>query len=150
IKFAVKGQDEALDFVVPPLEGLWWAEDMAAFDLRLPGERQDRSTWLWTLMIMMPEPVDQALYLEGHREACNKKCLLAAEEMRFEALEEGLSAQVMHIGPYAAEAPTIARLHEFISAQGHAPRGKHHEIYLSDPRKSAPERMRTVLRQPVG
>lgn len=143
IKFLLKGRDEALDFVVPPLEGLWWAEDMDSFPL------DDREAWQWTLMIMMPEPVDQALYLDGHREACRKKCLLAAEEMRFEALEEGLCAQVMHIGPYAEEAPTIARLHEFIAAQGHTPRGKHHEIYLSDPRKSAPDTMRTVLRQPV-
>jgi len=142
-KFLVKGRDEALDFVVPPLEGLWWAEDTAAFSL---GERD---AWLWTLMIMMPEPVDQALYLEGHRAACRKKCLLAAEEMRFEALEEGLSAQITHIGPYAEEAPTIARLHEFIGEQGRTPGGKHHEIYLSDPRRSAPEKMRTVLRQPL-
>jgi len=143
IKFMVKAQDAALDFVVPPLEGLWWAEDMAAFDLN------DKSDWLWTLMIMMPEPVDEAIYQAGHTAACERKCLVAADEMRFGALDEGLSAQVMHIGPYADERPTIARLHEFIAAQGHAPRGKHHEIYLSDPRRAAPEKMRTVIRQPV-
>ncbi len=143
IKFAVKAQDADLDFVVPPLEGLWWAEDMAAFRL------DDKSNWLWTLMIMMPDPVDEAIYQAGYRAACERKCLVAADEMRFEALDEGLSAQVMHIGPYDAEGPTIARLHEFIPAQGHAPRGRHHEIYLSDPRRTAPEKLKTVLRQPV-
>ena len=149
IKFMVKAQDAALDFVVPPLEGLWWAEDMSAFDLRLPGKRHDKSDWLWTLMIMMPEPVDEAIYRAGHEAACARKCLVAADEMRFEGLEEGSSAQVMHIGPYDAEGPTVARLHKFIAEQGHAPRGKHHEIYLSDPRRAAPEKLRTVIQQPV-
>ncbi|NLO07031.1 MAG: hypothetical protein GX131_14485 [candidate division WS1 bacterium] len=144
IKFLVKERDEALDFVVPPLEGLWWAEDMTAF------AEGDRSAWQWSAMIMMPEPVDEELYLAGHKAACKKKCLVAAEFMRFEQYEEGLSAQVLHVGPYADEAPTIERLHAFIAEQGHKLNGKHHEIYLSDPRKTAAEKLKTILRQPVG
>ena len=144
IKFLMKERDEALDFVVPPLEGLWWADDVTAF------AEGDRSAWQWTAMIMMPEPVDEELYLAGHEVACKKKCLVAAEFMRFEQYEEGLSAQVLHVGQYADEAPTIERLHAFIAEQGHTLRGKHHEIYLSDPRKTAPEKLKTILRQPVG
>lgn len=144
IKFIVKERSEDLDFVVPPLEGLWWAEDMTAF------AEVDRDAWKWTMMVMMPEPVDREIYLQGHKKACEKKCLVAAEMMRFEEYAEGLSAQVMHIGPYDEEQPTIERLHAFIAGQGHEPRGKHHEIYLSDPRRTKPENLKTVLRQPVG
>lgn len=143
IKFMVKERSEDLDFVVPPLEGLWWAEDETAFT----EARKDE--WQWTMMIMMPEPVDRELYLRGHERACEKKCLAAAEMMRFEEYDEGLSAQVMHIGPYEAETPTIERLHAFIAEQGHDLRGKHHEIYLSDPRRAKPGNLKTVLRQPV-
>jgi len=143
IKFVVKERSADLDFVVPPLEGLWWAEDMVAF------AESDRAAWQWTMMIMMPEPVDRDIFLQGHKKACEKKCLVAADEMRFEEYAEGLSAQIMHIGPYAEEAPTIERLHAFIAEQGHERRGKHHEIYLSDPRRTKPEKLKTVLRQPV-
>jgi hypothetical protein len=144
IKFILKERSEDLDFVMPPLEGLWWAEDMAAFT---EAKRED---WQWTMMLMIPEPVDDEMYLEGHKKACEKKCLVAADLMRFERFEERLSAQIMHRGPYAEEGPTIERLHAFIAEQGHRPRGKHHEIYLSDPRRTKPESMKTVLRQPVG
>lgn len=144
IKFIVKERSADLDFVVPPLEGLWWAEDADAF------VKAERDEWQWTMMIMMPEPVDRELYLQGHKKACEKKCLVAADVMRFEEYDEGLSAQIMHIGPYDEERPTVERLHAFIAEQGHAPRGKHHEIYLSDPRRTKPEKLKTVLRQPVG
>lgn len=143
IKFIVKERSAELDFVVPPLEGLWWAEDPTAFTA---GRRDE---WKWTVMIRMPEPVDGDLYVRGRDVACGKKSLAAADSMRFEEYAEGLSAQVMHIGPYADEAPTIERLHAFIAEQGHQPRGKHHEIYLSDPRRTKPEKLKTVLRQPV-
>ncbi len=144
IKFILKERSEDLDFVMPPLEGLWWAEDMAAFT---EAKRED---WQWTMMLMIPEPVDDEMYLEGHKKACEKKCLVAADLMRFERFEEGLSAQIMHRGSYAEEGPTVQRLHAFIAEQGHRPRGKHHEIYLSDPRRAKPESMKTVIRQPVG
>jgi len=144
IKFILKERSEDLDFVMPPLEGLWWAEDMAAFT---EAKRED---WQWTMMLMIPEPVDDEMYLEGHKKACEKKCLVAADLMRFERFDEGLSAQIMHRGPYAEEGPTVQRLHAFIAEQGHRPRGKHHEIYLSDPRRAKPESMKTVIRQPVG
>jgi hypothetical protein len=144
IKFILKERSEDLDFVMPPLEGLWWAEDMAAFT---EAKRED---WQWTMMLMIPEPVDDEMYLEGHKKACETKCLVAADLMRFERFEEGLSAQIMHRGSYAEEGPTVQRLHAFIAEQGHRPRGKHHEIYLSDPRRAKPESMKTVIRQPVG
>ena len=143
IKFIVKGRSADLDFVVPPLEGLWWAEDMAAF------AESDKDAWQWTMMVMMPEPVDRELFAQGGETAREKKRLAAIDEVRFEEFAEGLSAQVMHIGPYAEEAPTIERLHAFIAEQGHERRGKHHEIYLSDPRRTKPEKLKTVIRQPV-
>lgn len=143
IKFTVKEHSEDLDFVVPPLEGLWWAEEMADF------AEASRDEWRWTMMIMLPPPVDRKLYLRGHERACEKKCLVAAEMMRFEEYAEGLSAQIMHVGPYDEEQPTIERLHAFIADRGHERRGKHHEIYLSDPRRARPKKLKTVLRQPV-
>ncbi|MFW6438135.1 MAG: GyrI-like domain-containing protein [Armatimonadota bacterium] len=143
IKFIVKERSEDLDFVMPPLEGLWWADDETAFT------EARRDEWKWTMMVMMPEPVDREIYQQGHEKACEKKCLVAAEFMRFEEYDEGLSAQIMHVGPYDEEQPTIERLHEFIAEQGRSLRGKHHEIYLSDPRRTKPENLKTVLRQPV-
>ncbi|MFO8078952.1 MAG: GyrI-like domain-containing protein [Armatimonadota bacterium] len=143
IKYIVKERSEDLDFVMPPLEGLWWVEEMEYFS------QEDMDSWQWTLMIMMPEPVDEELYERGHEKACEKKCLVAAEMMRFEQYDEGLSAQVLHVGPYDQEQSTIERLHAFIAEQGHERRGKHHEIYLSDPRRTKPENLKTVLRQPV-
>lgn len=143
LKFVSKRQLEK-DYVVPPLEGLWWADDMAAF------AALDKGSWRWTAMIMQPEWVSEAMVGDAVREASAQKALPALDKMRFELYEEGLSVQIMHIGPYDEEAPTIARLHnEFLPAQGYAEAGKHHEIYLSDPRRTAPERLRTVLRQPV-
>jgi hypothetical protein len=143
IKYNVKERSEDLDFVMPPLEALWWVEEMEDFS------QADRDSWQWTLMIMMPEPVDREIYQRGHERACEKKCLVAAEMMRFEEYDEGLSAQILHAGPYDQEQPTIERLHAFIAEQGQTRRGKHHEIYLSDPRRTEPENLKTILRQPV-
>ncbi len=134
---------QALDYVVMPLEGLWWAEDMSAFT---EGKRAD---WQWTLMIMQPDVITQEMVQEAIAKLAKKGKDVPAST-RLERFHEGLAAQVMHIGPYAAEGPTIAALHEFIGSQGRSPRGRHHEIYLSDPSRTASEKMRTLIRQPMG
>jgi hypothetical protein len=142
LKFSVKAGLK-IDYTVMALEGLWWAEDMAAFVL------QDKSNWLWTMMIMQPEFITPELFAEAREQAARKKDLPALERVRLEPFNEGLSVQIMYFGPYADEGPTIARLHEFIRTEGYEPAGKHHEIYLGDPRKSAPEKLKTVIRQPI-
>lgn len=130
---------------VRPLEGLWWADDPGAFN----PAGQDRASWRWTVMIRQPDDVPA----EVHDAAFAKMAAKAGPEMaarvRVERFDEGLCAQLMHCGPYAVEGPSIVRLHGFAAARGLRLRGRHHEIYLSDPRRSAPEKMRTVLRQPV-
>lgn len=144
VKFAVKKADPAQDYGVMPLEGLWWAEDMAAFSVERKGD------WLWTMMIMQPEWVTAEVVEQAAAEAGRKKDLPALPDLRFGPYAEGLSAQIMHIGPYSAEGPTVARLHAAIDEAGYALRAKHHEIYLGDPRRSAPDKLKTIIRQPVG
>ena len=143
LKFKSK-QALGKDYVVPPLEGLWWAEDMEAFTSR------DKSAWDWTMMIMQPEWVTQEMVEETVEEVAKKKDLPALPKLRLETYHEGTAVQIMHVGSYDDEGPTIARMHhEFMPENGYEPAGKHHEIYLSDPRKVAPEKLKTVLRQPV-
>lgn len=142
IKFALKKQGAA-EYTVPPLEGLWWAEDMDAFTT---GEK---SLWQWTMMIMQPEAVTAEIVDQQRLETARKKTLPALERLRFENYHEGLSAQILYIGAYADEGPVIARMHQFIANKGYLRTGKHHEIYLGDPRRTAPEKLKTVLRQPV-
>jgi hypothetical protein len=140
-KFAVR-KSGGPDFKVSPLEGLWWAEDPNLF---LTGEK---SQWDWTMMIRQPDVVTAELVARLADEVAAAKSRSEARELRLVTFEEGPAAQVLHIGPYAAEAPTIARLHEFIRENGFSLDGKHHEIYLGDPRRAAPERLRTIIRQP--
>lgn len=142
IKFVSK-IDLEQDYVVPPLEALWWADDMAAF---VDG---DRDSWLWTAMIMQPDWVTSEMFAAGLAKA-EKKLGGPNPTLRLEPFDEGLSVQILHVGPYSAEAPTIARLHkEFLPDNGLVENGHHHEIYLGDPRRTAPEKLKTVLRQPV-
>jgi signal peptidase I len=132
------------DFKVSALEGLWWAEDLRTF---LTG---DKSEWDWTMMIRQPDTVTGDLLAHLANEVAAKKSIPAARQLRLISFEEGAAAQVLHVGPYATEASTIARLHEFIREQGFTfdgHRHKHHEIYLGDPRRSAPEKLRTIIRQ---
>jgi hypothetical protein len=143
LKFALKRGPRQLDYRVMPLEGLWWVPDMSEFSAAL------KSNWDWTMMIRQPQEVDRGLLTEAVSKAVAKKPLPAASLVRLEQFREGAVAQIMHIGPYAAEAPTIERLHAFIAEQGYERVGKHHEIYLGDPRRSAPEKLRTIIRQPV-
>lgn len=142
-KFMLKKGQMAIDYAVMPLEGLWWVEDMAQFGM------DTKDKWQWTLMIMQPDFVTKDLVDKAIEMAGKKKNLPALSKMRFESYHEGRAAQIMHIGPYAAEGPTIEKIHNFAKDQGYELKGKHHEIYLSDPRKSAPEKMKTVIRQPV-
>jgi hypothetical protein len=142
LKFRVK-KSNGVDYAVMPLEGLWWTDDPGQFSM------SNKGIWKWTAMIMQPEYVTGELFAEALAEVRRKKDLVALDRVRFESYHEGLSAQIMHIGPYAAEEPTIARLHSFIRENGYELSGKHHEIYLSDPRRTAPEKLRTVLRQPI-
>ncbi len=110
---------------------------------------QHKEAWLWTMMMMQPDHITAAGVMVALADVAKKKKLALLNRIRFEPYHEGLSAQIMHIGPYAAEAPTIARLHAFIEAKGYQRRGEHHEIYLGDPRKTAPEKLQTVIRQPL-
>jgi hypothetical protein len=142
-KFAVKGTLDGIDYGVMPLEGLWWMPDMTKFTT------EDKSAWDWTLMIMQPDQVTAEVFEAARAKAAKKKSLAAISKVRLEGLAEGLVAQITHIGPYSAEGPTIQRLHAFIAERGYQLRGKHHEIYLSDPRRTDPEKLKTILRQPV-
>jgi hypothetical protein len=144
LKFTLK-RAEGVNYKVAPLEGLWWSEDMAVFTAA------HKDDWRWTMMIAQPSVVTPAWVEQTLDEVRRKKNPPALPLVRFESFHEGLAAQIMHIGPYAAEAPTIQKLHEFIHAQGGVFDGrahKHHEIYLGDPRRSAPEKLKTVIRQP--
>lgn len=143
VKFAVKRGGIGLDYKVMPLEALWWSDPIQDFSV----ERKDQ--WLWTMMIMQPRFVPAPVVEQAAAEVSNKNGMPRANDARLETLSEGLCAQVMHVGPYSAEGPTVANLHRFIAEGGYALRGKHHEIYLGDPRRTAPERLRTVIRQPV-
>lgn len=144
IKFASKKSLDR-DYVVPPLEGLWWAQEMAAFTTAL-----DKSRWDWTMMIMQPDWITPVMVEEARVLVRKQKELTELSRVRLETYAEGLSVQIMHIGPYDEEGPTLQRLHhEFMPANGYTFNGKHHEIYLSDPRRVGPEKLKTVLRQPV-
>ena len=132
------------DYTVPPLEGLWWAEDMTTF---LTGEK---AQWDWTMMIMTPEWISVEIFAEAVKQVRQAKDPASLDQVRLERYQEGLSVQIMHIGSYDDEGPVLAQMHsDFIPDSGLIENGKHHEIYLSDPRRVVPEKMKTVLRQPV-
>ncbi|MFN4273878.1 MAG: GyrI-like domain-containing protein [Aliihoeflea sp.] len=142
LKFVSK-QEFGRDYTVPPLEGLWWAEDMGTFLTR------DKAAWSWIMMIMQPDWITPEMFSAAIEKA-GKKLGEVPPSLRLETYDEGLSVQIMHIGPYDDEGPVISRLHEqFLPQNGLVETGHHHEIYLSDPRKTAAEKLKTVLRQPV-
>jgi hypothetical protein len=144
LKFMLKKTGGYPDWTVAPLEGLWWVEAEDAFDF------SEKDNWQWTLMIMQPDCVTKSVFNQGLKAAKEKKELPALWNMRLEKWKEGKAAQILHVGPYSAEQPTIAALHDFIRTSGFVLSGKHHEIYLGDPRKTAPEKLKTIIRQPVG
>lgn len=141
-KFIVKRTGGGVDFTVMPLEGLWWVPDMSRFTT------DDKSAWDWTAMVMQPDAVTAEVIDAALEQAAAKRDLPALARLRFERFHEGPAAHVMYRGPYAEEGPTIAALHAFIAEHGYVLSGKHHEIYLGDPRRTAPEKLRTVIRQP--
>ena len=141
-KFMVKKGEQGIDYAVMPLEGLWWADDLSAF------AGNDRSKWRWTMMIMQPDFVDKAVIHAAIAEVKRAKGLTAVDALRLESFTEGRCAQILHVGPFSEEGPTIQRVHEFIEARA-ALAGKHHEIYLSDIRRGDPSRWKTVIRQPM-
>ncbi len=145
VAYAVKAasKQQGRDFGVPKLEGLWWVVD------ERPALDVPRDEWHWQLLIRLPDFIDEAALAAARQTVAEKKRIAAARGVELLRLAEGECAQVLHVGPYADEAATVATLHGFIGSAGLKPRGLHHEIYLSDPAKTAPEKMRTILRQPV-
>lgn len=144
LKFASKNLLEK-DYVVPPLEGLWWAKDMQTFT-----SARDKSQWDWTMMLMVPEWITHEMFIEAKAKASEKNVPKSLSKIRLETLDEGTCVQTLHIGSYDDEAPVLDTLHaEFIPNHGFKMTGKHHEIYFSDFRKVAPEKLKTILRQPV-
>ncbi|KAA3609720.1 MAG: hypothetical protein D8M58_09265 [Calditrichaeota bacterium] len=148
LKFMIKKGEveiphgQVLDYVVRPLEGLWWAEDMMDFD------KGNKDNWSWTLMIAQPDVADSEMVATAINKAKSKKPLLEFEKLNFKDFTEGRSAQIMYMGPYSDEGPTIKKIHHYIKEQNGSLSGKHHEIYLSDLRRTAPEKLKTIIRQP--
>ena len=133
------------DHVVMPLEGLWWADDMAAFTAR-----RDKSRWSWTLMIMVPDWIGPDMVGDALDRVAAKGAPRRLRDVRLAPLSEGRCVQTLHVGSYDDEAGVLARMHdEVIPGHGLRMTGRHHEIYLSDARRVAPDKLRTILRQPV-
>ncbi|WP_127818849.1 GyrI-like domain-containing protein [Microbacterium sp. CPCC 204701] len=144
LKFLSKNELDR-DYVVMPLEGLWWSDDMAAFTTH-----RDKSRWSWTMMILVPDWIEPEHVERAREAAAARGGGPAIAGLRFEEVAEGRCVQTLHIGSYDDEAPVLDEMHHrFIPGAGLRMTGRHHEIYLTDPRRSAPERLRTILRQPV-
>ncbi|VAX36634.1 conserved hypothetical protein [hydrothermal vent metagenome] len=143
LKFMIKRGKIGIDYGVLPLEGLWWADDMSSFRV------ENKDGWKWTLMIMQPDLVTKEMVQEAIEQVKVKKNPVSLPLVRFESFEEGKIAQIMHIGPFSEEGPTVEKVHSFIEEGGSQRRGKHHEIYLSDIRRAAPEKWKTIIRQPM-
>ena len=141
LKFAFKSQ--GADHIVPPLEGLWWMENMDEFSMA------NKYRWEWTMMIMQPDWVTPEWVKKVKTDVTKKKKLASLANLRFEAYHEGLAVQILYTGPYDQEAPTITEMHKFIKSSGYQTNGKHHEIYIGDVRKTPPEKLQTILRQPI-
>jgi hypothetical protein len=142
VKFIMKKGPSAVDYGVMPLEGLWWAHDMTQFSVT------DKSSWNWTMMIMQPSFVTQEIIDRAIADVKKKKNPAAISRLRLEAFAEGKCAQILHVGPFSEEGPTVEKVHQFIAAHGKRA-GKHHEIYLTDIRKADPAKWKTIIRQPM-
>jgi hypothetical protein len=143
LKFTSKLRKEnPVDYTVMALEGLWWVED-GEFDIQQPGN------WRWTAMIMQPDHITAEMYQSAVAQLRKKKDSPALDKMRLETFHEGLSVQIMHVGPYAEEPASLEKMYAFARASGYTLRGMHHEIYLGDPRRADPAKLKTVLRHPV-
>ncbi len=145
IKFTSK-KELNKDYTVMPLEGLWWTKNMKDFSI------ENKDIWLWEVFIVQPDFITEDMFKSSIEEVNKKKDLPSIGKLRFKTLDENISAQILHVGSYNDESETIKKLHDFISEKGHSFNGliqKHHEIYLSDMRKTAPEKLKTILRQPI-
>jgi len=142
LKFAFK-KERAIDYPVTALEGLWSAKDRGDF------QRARRDRWEWTLFLVVPDVVTKKDVAQTIEIVKKKAKFPGFPGIKFQTFEEGRAAQILHVGPYAAEGATIEKLHLFIREQGYELRGRHHEIYLGDPRRAAPEKLKTIIRQPV-
>ncbi|MCB0494867.1 MAG: GyrI-like domain-containing protein [Cyclobacteriaceae bacterium] len=142
LKFMVKKSDLGIDYGVMPLEGLWWVDDMTQFDAN------KKDDWKWTSLMMQPEFITREMVEKAIEQVRQKKNPPALDKIRFESFKEGKAAQIMHIGPFSEEGPNIQKVHAFITSNGNRLSGKHHEIYLSDIRRAAPEKWKTIIRQP--
>lgn len=144
LKFMSKA-DPGIDFTVMPLEGLWWADDMDSFS----EDMSDKDHWLWTAMILQPDHITPEMVTQSVEQVRVKKNPPGLDRLRLSNYHEGLSVQILYLGAYADEGPTIAAMHQHAVDQGYRLHGKHHEIYLSDPRRTAPDKLKTVIRQPI-
>jgi len=142
MKFALKKAGSETDYAVPPLEGLWWMDNPAEFS------EGNKDQWKWTLMIAQPDFITKELFKSAQDEVLKKK-KLDTSNVKLTKFKEGKAIQLLHIGSYSNETENISRMHSFINDNGYTFNGKHHEIYLSDPRKTAAEKLKTILRQPV-
>lgn len=147
VKF-ISEKENSQDYVVMPLEGLWWVENLEDFNIL------DKSGWKWTAMIRQPDFITKDMIKKAIQEVEKKKNLPELSKIKFQSLHEGLSAQIMYIGPYSQEGPTVEKLHNFIEEKGYEfngslPGEKHHEIYISDMRRTKPEKLKTIIRQPM-
>lgn len=142
VKFMIKKGTLAIDFGVMPLEGLWWTDDMSSFTTA------DKSNWKWTMMIAQPHFVTREIIELAIADVKKKKNPTAISRIRQESFSEGKCAQIMHIGPFTEEGPTVEKVHQFIDSRSQRV-GKHHEVYLSDIRKAAPSKWKTIIRQPM-
>ncbi len=142
VKFAIKKGPLVIDYGVMPLEGLWWCDDMSTFSTL------DKSNWKWTMMIAQPDFASPELVAQCIAEVARKKNPAALSKLRLSLFSEGKCAQIMHVGPFTEEGPTVEKVHQFIDARSQRV-GKHHEIYLSDIRKADPAKWKTIIRQPM-
>lgn len=141
-KFMLKKGPESLDYTVMPLEGLWWADDLSAF------VTNERANWKWTMMIVQPTFVSAEVVAKAVAAVRQKRDLPAIDSLQLKTFHEGRCAQILHIGPFTDEGPTVEKLHKFIECRGSLA-GRHHEIYLSDIRRAKPEKWKTIIRQPM-
>ena len=143
IKFTRKKSEKGNDFSIGALEGLWWNEGNKPFGV---GKKED---WLWTVMIWLPDDVSQAEFKQAVETLKVKKPNPSLETIRLARFDEGKVVQIMHIGPYGEEQPSVDKMEAYARAEGYSQSGKHHEIYFGDPRRTAPDKLRTILRHPV-
>ena len=139
----IKKETPDKDYVVPPLEGLWYMPKMDEWSM------EDKEKWQWTMMIRIPDFIEDTQIKKALKILKETKNPSFFSKLRYEQYDEGTCVQIMYLGPYDEEPPTIKKMHQFAEKNGYILNGHHHEIYLSDPRRIEPERLKTILRQPI-